>query len=427
MSSLIQSSGLTAFAVPNSKLTDSVSANALTVALVTAAGNTPTPIDPLFYATRTVASSGDAFVGKHIIQSVSLVLPATLAGLGTTNGIPFRYWFALFDDGGTPRLAVRNCYNVGSGVIYAANEDGIDSTVPLSSQGSSGSFGTWYSNDTSSSVVTITNASPAVVSWTAHGLVADQAVRFTTTGGLPTGLTVAGTYYVISAGLTADAFEVSATKGGAAINTSSAGSGTHTAHAGIYNKPFRLLGYKEWNSGLATAGTWSIASDATEMFSAGKKRPGDVIQGAWLPTFVASNDATAGNVIPNDGSIPQSGEGITLVTDKITPRSKINEIRYDGRVQLAHSVATKLIAAVFKDSGANAVAVSWGYVAGTNQPETVPFAYRFQAATLSEVSLNLRAGGANAGTIYVNSDAGDTAAMGGKVDNFVRSLKEIMT
>jgi hypothetical protein len=54
-------------------------------------------------------------------------------------------------------------------------------------------------------------------------------VVFTTTGTLPTGLTAGTTYYVISAGLSGSQFEVSATSGGTAINTSGAGSGTHTA------------------------------------------------------------------------------------------------------------------------------------------------------------------------------------------------------
>lgn len=79
-------------------------------------------------------------------------------------------------------------------------------------------------------VVTISNASPGVVTFTGSNLaVADQCV-FTTTGGLPTGLTAGTPYFVISAGLGANSFQVSATKGGSAINTSSAGSGTHTAN-----------------------------------------------------------------------------------------------------------------------------------------------------------------------------------------------------
>lgn len=89
-----------------------------------------------------------------------------------------------------------------------------------------------YSPATAASPVTISNASPAVVSWPAHGLSVNQEVVFTNSGGaLNTGLTAGNIYYVISAGLTTNAFEVSATVGGSAINTSSAGSGVQTATA----------------------------------------------------------------------------------------------------------------------------------------------------------------------------------------------------
>ena len=78
-----------------------------------------------------------------------------------------------------------------------------------------------------SAAATISQASPGVVTWNAHGLDVNAAVVFTTTGALPTGLTAGVTYYVASV-LTANTFTVSATKGGAAINTTAAGSGTHT-------------------------------------------------------------------------------------------------------------------------------------------------------------------------------------------------------
>lgn len=74
---------------------------------------------------------------------------------------------------------------------------------------------------------TISQATPGVVTWNAHGLDPNAGVVFTTTGALPTGLTAGTTYYVKTV-LTANTFTVSATKGGAAIDTSSAGSGTHT-------------------------------------------------------------------------------------------------------------------------------------------------------------------------------------------------------
>jgi hypothetical protein len=75
---------------------------------------------------------------------------------------------------------------------------------------------------------TVTIASPAVFSYTAHGLVQGDKVTFSTTGALPTGLTAGTTYFVQTAGLTADAFRVSTTVGGSDVNTSGSQSGTHS-------------------------------------------------------------------------------------------------------------------------------------------------------------------------------------------------------
>lgn len=79
-----------------------------------------------------------------------------------------------------------------------------------------------------SSTVTVTIASPAVVTWTANGFRAGAAFTCTTSGTLPTGLTASTPYYVISAGLGANSYEFSATAGGSAINTSGSQSGVHT-------------------------------------------------------------------------------------------------------------------------------------------------------------------------------------------------------
>ncbi|NNU66529.1 hypothetical protein G9X67_14720 [Rhizobium sp. WYCCWR 11152] len=77
------------------------------------------------------------------------------------------------------------------------------------------------------SVVTMTIASPGVISWTAHGLAAGTAIKFSTTGALPTGLTAGTTYYVVNP--TTDAFSVAATPGGSAIAATGTQSGVHTA------------------------------------------------------------------------------------------------------------------------------------------------------------------------------------------------------
>lgn len=82
---------------------------------------------------------------------------------------------------------------------------------------------------------TMTIASPAVVTKTAHGLAVGDRIFFTTTGALPTGVTAdTTTYYVIAAGHTADTFQFSATSGGSAINTSGSQSGVHTLRRAPY-------------------------------------------------------------------------------------------------------------------------------------------------------------------------------------------------
>jgi hypothetical protein len=77
------------------------------------------------------------------------------------------------------------------------------------------------------STVTISIASPGVVTWTGHNFANNSPIVLTTTGALPTGFTAGTTYYVVNQA--ANTFQLSATQGGAAINTSGTQSGTHTA------------------------------------------------------------------------------------------------------------------------------------------------------------------------------------------------------
>ena len=73
--------------------------------------------------------------------------------------------------------------------------------------------------------ITITIASPAVITLPiGYELVNGTAVSFTSTGALPTGLSVGTIYYVVNSSSTT--FQVSLTESGAAINTSGSQSGT---------------------------------------------------------------------------------------------------------------------------------------------------------------------------------------------------------
>jgi len=84
----------------------------------------------------------------------------------------------------------------------------------------------WVPVSKVTALTSISNASPGVFTLNSHGLSNGDRLVLSTTGTLPTGLTVGTTYYVVSAA--ANTFSVALTSGGTAINTSSAGSGTHS-------------------------------------------------------------------------------------------------------------------------------------------------------------------------------------------------------
>lgn len=120
--------------------------------------------------------------------------------------------------------------------------------------------------------VTITNASPGVVTWTDSNFVVGDRIQFKNNSDtLPNPLAFGVTYYVLSAGLTANTFRISLTYEGAAIDTTTNGSGTHKAvfevglswgsnivaqdNTGIVNPTAALVGQEIGCQVIAGAGT----------------------------------------------------------------------------------------------------------------------------------------------------------------------------
>ena len=98
------------------------------------------------------------------------------------------------------------------------------------------------------------------IAYTAHGLSAGDAVKYFHGGGTAaTGLTNNTTYYVIASGLTANAFKVSATDGGAAVDISGTGNNAQyfelaTAVATNQATATAALGYTSAGSSATHAG-----------------------------------------------------------------------------------------------------------------------------------------------------------------------------
>jgi hypothetical protein len=88
----------------------------------------------------------------------------------------------------------------------------------------------------STAMITMTIASPTVVTWTASNFTAGQPITFSTSGALPTGLVSNTLYYVSTTGLGANSFQIADTRAHAlagtnSINATGTQSGTHTGNA----------------------------------------------------------------------------------------------------------------------------------------------------------------------------------------------------
>ncbi len=131
----------------------------------------------------------------------------------------------------------------------------------------------WRPVSKPASVTSISNASPAVVT-ASNSFSVNDPVVFSTTGSLPSGLTVGTVYYVAASGLSSSAFSVSATPGGALINTSSAGGGTHSVTSTYL--------------ALSASAQWRFAQTGNLVFAAQANAPLQVFD---LTSSVAFGDA----------------------------------------------------------------------------------------------------------------------------------------
>lgn len=171
----------------------------------------------------------------------------------------------------------------------------------------------------SSHTVTITIASPGVVSWTGHGLPDGANVSLTSTGALPTGLVVGTIYFVVNAA--ADTFQLSANPDGTPLVTSGSQSGTHTAtaqvhrvyeslQAGNLNHPPALADSAAWWQDDGPTNRWAmfdlLRNTATEIASplTVVLRPGRRVNSIALLGLVADTvEITATSAAAGGGTV----------------------------------------------------------------------------------------------------------------------------
>ena len=122
-------------------------------------------------------------------------------------------------------------------------------------------------------------------------------------------------------------------------------------------------------------------------------------------TFFSTN-----TLIPLDDTIPQNTEGAEVFTQAITPSSSSNFIHITVVLNMSNSNVNNLhVAAVFKDSGANAIGAGWAKCVGTNAPSS-PMVINFTDSpnTTSAVTYKVRVGysGNIASVVQVNGGSG---------------------
>lgn len=168
------------------------------------------------------------------------------------------------------------------------------------------------------------------------------------------------------------------------------------------SKAIRILGYVEYTSGLATAGTWSAAPDKVQLFGPGVKKPGDIVQRVGNTTGAVSSSATT---TPNDDTIPQNTEGAQVMSQAITPASGANMLEVEHLGNYSSSGGDYVTVALHQDSAADALAAQVVVCASGTHQHPCPLSHLMQAATASATTFKVRAG-ATASTTTFNGKSG---------------------
>jgi hypothetical protein len=214
---------------------------------------------------------------------------------------------------------------------------------------------------------------------------------------------------------------------GVGSSTAEGGAGAadsaHIIYTGtaVASKAYTVLGYVSYEGGLVTAGTWDAAPTRSQIFGPGVPLPGHVITVARSSTGAVATGATT---IPSDDTIPQNTEGDQYLTVNISPTSAANLLRAAVQLCASHSADADLIVALFRDSGANALAAWVDYIGAAGAPTFLALTHEVLAASTASTTFNVRAGSPTAGTTTVNGQSG-ARKFGGVANSFL-AVTEVM-
>ena len=151
---------------------------------------------------------------------------------------------------------------------------------------------------------------------------------------------------------------------------------------------------------------------------------GTVIQSSRIQTGAVDSSTS---LIPSDDTIPQVGEGFSVLSAiAIVPSSKANLLNIKVVLQVSNTIASnEVITAVFQDGAANAITAAATAIAGGNNMMRLPLDHLMIANTIVSTSFAVRLGGRDAGTTTLNGSS--AVRRFGGVCNSSFEVQEVMT
>lgn len=184
------------------------------------------------------------------------------------------------------------------------------------------------------------------------------------------------------------------------------------------------MAYASWSVSFGeqpSAAKWNILGTNDAYFDAYIDRAGFPVQIVGNSTSAV---ATGTTTIPVDDTIPQNTEGTEFITQAITPTSATNKLKVTTVIHLSHNTVAEanLIAAIFQDSTANALAAGIITSGPAGGVEMLTIEHIMTAGTTSATTFKVRGGSSSAGT--VTNNGGTSARLFGATSKSALTVTE---
>lgn len=189
----------------------------------------------------------------------------------------------------------------------------------------------------------------------------------------------------------------------------------------VTSKPYLIIGFATYGSGLASAGSWNVSPGTLQLFGHGIPMPGTTVQEVYTQS---SDVATGTTQTPYDDTIPQITEGDQYMSLAITLQSAANILDIEHRGQYSTSAGSTLTVALHQDATAGALAAVSDIV-DNSRAYNIAIKHRMVGGTVSATTMRIRAGAGTASTTTFNGLAG--ARKYGGVASSHLQIRELMT